>query len=88
MNVGQSNLDHNDPNATLLKRGELLNAYDNLPARLRELYDSAPVPFNPIEWQQVIAAYGPERAYLIVEYAIKQQYPGWSPVVRRTRRGS
>jgi hypothetical protein len=63
---------------------EQMGIYDRLPARLKALYDSAPVPIDAREFRAVLAAYGEDYACQLITQLLQNEYPGWTgAVVRR-----
>ncbi len=81
----RSNVSQGDADVELVDGALLLAAYDWLPRRFRELYDQCPEPFNAVEWVQTIQYYGEPAAYAMIWQAIRQQYPAWAPIEKRTR---
>lgn len=63
-------------------------AYDALPPRLRELYDSAPIPFDPVEWYKAVLMYGQYTAEELILALLKKEFPNWDgrPVNKRGKK--
>ena len=62
---------------------KLMESYDSLPTRFKELYDLMPVPMNPEEFHAMIRAYGPERAYSLMYDFVNENFPTWNGGVKR-----
>lgn len=72
-------------------RGDLqihMAAYEALPQRIRELYDSAPIKFDPVQWYEAVLMFGQYTAEERIRELLKQSFPDWDgrPVMKRERK--
>lgn len=57
---------------------EQMQIWEALPASLRHLADSAPVPVDLRQFAQVLSMYGEPRAVELISQVLESEYPGWA----------
>lgn len=73
-------------NIEYIPLGKLMDAYDALPPRIKELYDLMPINLNPIEMGEMVTMYGEPTAYRLMWDFINANFPGWNGGVRKRER--
>lgn len=66
--------------------GKVMESYDALSPRMKQLYDLCPINASPMEFNEMAEKYGESAAYWMIYNLIDKNFPGWNGGIEKLKR--